>query len=107
MGAGFAETLGDIAEDMEPALQSGLNFNPWEDTGEPGAPDMDILVDLEELFTDPLDPITAYFPAHTWLDSMSMDVTEPIDFPDPTFSDVTPGITNENWGEIFDWIDGQ
>ena len=105
MGDGFAETLGDIAEDMEDALQSGLNFNPWEDTGEPGAPDIDILIDLEELFTNPLDPITYYFPAHTWLDSMSMYVTEPIDFPDPTFSDVTPGMTNENWDEIFDWID--
>ena len=82
-----------------------MSFNPAEDTGEPGAPDIDILVDLEELFTDPLNPVTDYFPAHTWLDPMNMNVTEPIDFPDPTFSDITPGMTDAKWGDIFDWLD--
>lgn len=105
LGAGFADTLSSIAEEIHDALLYGLSFNPAEDTGEPGAPDIDILVDLEELFTDPLNPVTDYFPAHTWLDPMNMNVTEPIDFPDPTFSDITPGMTDAKWGDIFDWLD--
>ena len=63
-----------------------------------------VLVDLEEFFTDPLDPLTDYFPAHTWLNSMTMEITEPVDFPDPTMSDVTPGMTDEDWGEIIEWM---
>jgi len=106
LGEGFADTLSAIALDIYDGLENGASFNPADDF-DPGAPDMDILVDLEELFTDPLDPITAYFPAHTWLDSMTMEVIEPIDFPDPTFSDITPGMTDGDWGEIYDWFEGQ
>ncbi|MFH1864804.1 MAG: hypothetical protein ABIK85_02870 [Candidatus Eisenbacteria bacterium] len=104
LGEGFADTLSSIAAEMHDALTNGLSFNPADDTGDPGAPDIDILVDLEELFTDPLDPVTDYFPAHTWFDSMTMDVTEPIDFPDPTFSNITPGMTDGDWGDVFDWL---
>ncbi len=106
LGEGFADTLASIAEDIDDGLENGVSINPADDI-EPGAPEMDISVDLEELFTDPLDPITYYFPAHTWLDSMNMDVTEPVDFPDPTFSDITPEMTDEDWGDIVDWLDGQ
>ncbi|MCK4415033.1 MAG: hypothetical protein KAY32_15995 [Candidatus Eisenbacteria sp.] len=105
LGAGFADTLAAIAEDIYDGLENGVSFNPAEDTGEPGAPDMEIFIDLWELFNDPLDPITDYFPAHTWLDSTSMEVTEPIYFTDPTFSDITPDMTNEYWGDIYDWLD--
>ena len=104
LGAGFSDTLNMIADQVYDALENGLNFNPAEDTGEPAAPDIDILVDLHELFSDPLDPITDYFPAHTWFDPMSMVVTQPIDFPDPTFSDITPGMGDEDWGAVFDWL---
>ena len=107
MGAGFAETLAEIAEDIEDGLQSGVTFNLAEDFGDPEAPDFDILVDLGEFLTDPLDPITDVFPAHTWRDSMSMDVTRPLDFADPTFSEVTPGMTDGNWEDIAAWIEGQ
>jgi len=106
LGEGFADTLASIAEEIYDGLTNGVSLNPSDDF-EPGAPDIDILVDLEEFFTDPLNPITYYFPAHTWLDSMTMDVTMPIDFPDPTFSDITPGMTDADWGDIFDWIGGQ
>ena len=104
LGEGFADTLASIAEEIYDGLANGVTLNPANDF-EPGAPDMDILIDVEELFTDPLDPITDYFPAHTWIDSMTMDVTEPIDFPDPTFSDITPGMTDVDWGDVFDWLD--
>ena len=104
LGEGFADTLSAIADEIYDGMQAGVSFNPADDL-DPEAPDIDILLDLEELFMDPLDPITYYFPAHTWLDSMTMDVTRPIDFPDPTFSNITPGMTNVDWGEIIDWID--
>ncbi len=107
LGEGFADDLSSIADDIDDALQNGLEFNPWEDTGEPGAPDIDILVDVWELFNDPLDPITDYFPGHTWSDSMTMEVTEPIYFEDPTFDEITPGMTNAEWDEIVEWMDGQ
>ena len=104
LGAGYADTLSWIAEEVYDALQNGLSFNPAEDTPDPEAPDIPLLVDLEEFFTDPLDPITDYFPAHTWSDPESIVVTMPIDFPDPTFSDITPGMTDEYWGEFFSWL---
>ncbi len=107
LGAGFADSLSFIADEILEALESGLVFNPANDTGNPAAPDIDILVDLEEFFADPLDPITDYFPAHTWSDPESMVVTQPITFPDPTFSDITPDMTNEYWGQVFDWLNTQ
>jgi hypothetical protein len=36
-----------------------------------------------------------------------MVVTQPITFPDPTFSDITPDMTNEHWGQVFDWLNTQ
>ena len=107
LGAGFADSLSFVAGEMLEALENGLNYNPAEDSGDPAAPDIDIFVDLEEFFGDPLDPITDYFPAHTWSDPESMVVTEPITFPDPTFSDITPDMTNEQWGQYFDWLNTQ
>ncbi len=106
LGAGFADSLSSIAEDIYDGLENGASINPADDIEE-GAPDMDILVDLWEFFNDPLDPITDYFPAHTWSDSMTMDVTRPVDFPDPTFSNITADMTNVEWDEIFEWLDGQ
>jgi hypothetical protein len=106
LGVGFADTLSSIAEEMYDGLENGVSFNPANDI-EDGAPDIDILIDLEELFTDPLDPITDYFPAHTWLDSMTIEITEPVVFPDPTLSDITPDMTNAKWDEIFEWADQQ
>lgn len=105
MGEGAADTLAMIASDMYDALTSGVTFNPWEDTGDPEAPDIDVLVDLEEFFADPLDPLTDYVPAHTWPDPDTIDFTYPYVFPDPTFSDVTPGMTNQDWTEILDWLE--
>jgi len=107
LGAGFADSLSGIAGEVLDALESGLTFNPAVDSGDPAAPDIPILVDLEELFTDPLDPITDYFPAHTWSDPESMVVAEPIYFEDPTFSNITPDMTNEQWGQFFDWLNTQ
>ena len=107
LGAGFADSLSGIAGEVLDALENGLSFNPAVDSGDPAAPDIPILVDLEELFTDPLNPITDYFPAHTWSDPESMVVTEPIYFEDPTFSNITPDMTNEQWGQFFDWLNTQ
>lgn len=107
LGEGFADELSSMADEIHDALTSGLTFNPWDDTGEPGAPDIDILVDLEEFFTDPLDPVTDYFPVHTWADSMTMEVVRPIDFPDPGFSEITPGMSDGDWEGVFDWLNEQ
>ncbi len=106
LGEGFADTLLAIAEDIYEGLTNGVSFNPAEDI-EPSAPNMEILIDLWELFNDPLDPLTDYFPAHTWSDSMTIEVTEPVYFEDPTFDEITPDMTNAKWDEIFEWLDEQ
>jgi hypothetical protein len=72
---------------------------------EPGAPPVVITLDVEELFMDPLDPITDYLPAMTWPDPDDPDVVRPVNFPDPTFSDIMPGMTNASWEAIAVWMD--
>jgi hypothetical protein len=105
LGAGFADTLAMIADEIAAGLTSGLTVNPHDDLDE-SAPDMDILIDIAEMFTDPLDPITDYFPAHTWPDSNRMELTDPVDFPDPTMSGITPDMTDQRWGQLIDWMSG-
>lgn len=108
MGAGMPDSLMTAGDRMSAALSDGITLNPWEDSGhEPGAPDIDVLVDIEELFMDPLNPLTDYFPNHEWPHPDSMLVTEPLTFPDPTFDGITPDMTNELWRPIFDWLEGE
>jgi len=103
LGAGASDTLQMIADAIEDGLVDGVDFNPYEDFDE-DAPDIDIHLDIEEMFTDPLNPITDYFPAHTWANPESMVVTEPIDMPDPTMSGILPGMTDQDWGLLYDWM---
>jgi hypothetical protein len=72
---------------------------------EPGAPEIVITLDVEEFFMDPLDPLTYYLPERTWPTPDEPDFVRPINFPDPTFSDVTPGMTNLAWEAIAAWMD--
>lgn len=105
LGVGAADTLAMIASDLYDALTGGVTLNPAEDSGDPMAPDVDVFVDLEEFFTDPLDPLTYYFPVHTWASPDSMVISEPFDFPDETFDGITPDMTDENWELIIEWMD--
>ncbi|MBN2564404.1 MAG: hypothetical protein JXB46_01695 [Candidatus Eisenbacteria bacterium] len=106
MGPEMPGYLMSAADEVDAALDEGVVLNPWVDSGyEPGAPDIDILIDIETLFMDPLDPITGYFPQHEWLGANDMHITEPVTLPDPTFNGITPNMTNELWRPVFDWLD--
>lgn len=103
-GPGAVDTLRMIAGELDEALLNGLDFNPAEE--EPGAPDIDVHVDLYTLFNSPLDDLRSYFPAHTWVDSFTMEVERPIEFDDPTFENIFPDMTNADWEELADWLTG-
>ncbi len=111
LGPGAVDTLRNAADAIDDALTDGVIINP-SDT-DPEAPDIDILLDLEAMFYDPLDDLRDYFPYHTWnAEGDSMIVTEPLTFPDPTFDGDDPGydgifpeMTNEDWRLIYDWED--
>ena len=105
VGENAVEEIRAIAEDLHGALVDGLTVNPSDD--DPEAPDIDILVDLDELFNDPLPDLRDYFPAHTWPEEDDMDVTRPIVFTDPTFDGITPGMTNAEWEELIQWMEGE
>ena len=107
LGEGTVDELMEVADGIGEALTTGVIFNPYLDTGEPGAPDIDITVDLQEMFTDPIDPITDYLPAHTWPSADSINIVRPIDFPDPSFSDITPGMSDADWELLISWLEGE
>jgi hypothetical protein len=94
----------DVAGAADDALAGGFSLNPSDHDSE--APDIDILIDINELFNDPLDDIRDYLPAHGWGSPDSISVYRPIDFPDPTFSDICPGMTDAEWEQVINWMDG-
>lgn len=96
-----------MGEALEEALAFGVTLNPSVlDPDDPGAPDLDIAVDLGELFLDPLDDLRRYPPEHTWPTDESMHVVRPLAFPYPTFDGITPGMSNPLWEETADWLFG-
>ena len=106
MGAGAVDSIRYYAGEMLDWLIDGVTYNPSvEDPYDPEAPDIDVYFDVEEFFNDPLDDIRDYLPFHTWEGDSVMVVTEPMSFPDPTFSNVTPGMTNSDWQDINDWME--
>ncbi|MBD3367433.1 MAG: hypothetical protein GF405_04560 [Candidatus Eisenbacteria bacterium] len=105
MGAGAVDSIRFYAGEMQDWLIYGVTFNPSEDTDDVAAPDIDVYFDVAEFFNDPLDDLRDYFPYHTWEGDSVMVVTEPIAFPDPSFSNVTPNMTNNDWQQIYDWME--
>lgn len=111
LGAGAVDTLRAAADAILVAVTQGITINPSET--DPSAPDIDIYVDLEAMFYDPLEDLRDYFPYHSWnAQGDSMAVTEPLTFPDPTFDGddtgydgIFPDMTNEAWRLIYDWED--
>ena len=58
-------------------------------------------LNLGVFFTDPISDWKAFVPTHTF-DGVTGDVivTDPIDFPDPTFNGIFPGMDNAKWYTI-------
>jgi len=103
MGPGAVDSIRYYAGEMDDWLVSGVTYNPSEESDDPLAPDIDVYFDLQEFFNDPLDDLRNYFPDHVWEGDSSMVVIEPVDFPDPTFDGITPGMTDGDWQDIIDW----
>jgi len=103
MGPEALEAIRDVADGIDDALVNGVSFNPSDD--DPAAPDVDVLIDLDELFNDPIADIRDYLPAHDWPNADSMNVHRPIDFPDPTFDDITPGMSDAEWELLIQWME--
>ena len=90
---------------LEGAVTEGLSVNPSSlAPGDPAAPDIEVMVDVEELLTDPLHDIRLYFPPHTWPTPDSMAITLPIAMPDPTLDGITPTMTDGDWEVVIPWL---
>lgn len=100
-GGGAVEEIRDIADAIEDALVSGLVFNPSGD----GGPDIDVLISFDALFNDPIADLRNYFPAHSWPQPDEIAIDRPIDFPDPEFHGITPGMDNAEWELIIQWLE--
>lgn len=103
LGEDAVQQIRDVADAIDDALVNGLTLNPVD--MDPPGPDVDILVDLNELFNDPVQDLREYFPAHSWPEPDSISVVRPIDFPDPEFDDITPGMTDQEWELIIQWME--
>jgi hypothetical protein len=106
-GPAPCDTIRAYADLIYDALNEPIVINPSDE--EPGAPDIDITIDVSQFFNDPLDPLTDYFPEFVpvWPDPNDLDgaFVEPVNFPDPTFEGILPGMSNAEWQEIIDWLD--
>ncbi len=103
---GAADSLAMIVQEIEDALTSPYTINPHEmDPEDPFAPDIDITFDIQEMFDDPLDPLKAYLPAHTFPEPDEFVLDEPLTFPDPTFDGIFIGMTDEDWRALEEWWD--
>ncbi len=104
LGPAPCDTILMIADLIYEALNEPIVINPSDE--EPGAPDIDITVDVSQFFNDPLDPLTAYLPQFVtpWVDPDEPEVVMPINFPDPTFEGIFPGMSNAEWQVIIDWL---
>lgn len=102
LGDSPLEEVRDVGGAIGAALTGGIVVNPGEFA--PGAPDLQILIDLDELLNDPLLDLRDYLPEHTWPSPNSVVVTFPVTMPDPTLDGITPEMTDPDWGEIVAWL---
>jgi len=102
-GPGAVDSLRIYAGRIEDALVDGLVINP----GDYGGPSFDITVDFEQFFTNPMEDIRDYLPAHEvpWPDPDSTYIFRPIDLPDPTLNGFLPGMTDGMWEDLFQWVE--
>lgn len=102
-GPGGVDTLRAYSDRIEDALLSGYTVNP----ADYGGPNFDILLDFEEFFTNPMEDIRTYLPAHQvpWPDEDSTYVLRPVDFPDPTLDGFLPDMTDGMWEDLFQWVE--
>jgi hypothetical protein len=103
LGADALQQIRDVADTIDNALVNGLALNPAD--MDPPGPDVDVLVDLNELLNDPVQDLREYFPAHSWPQPDSVSIARPIDFPYPEFDGITPGMTDEEWELIILWME--
>ncbi len=105
LGEDSLEQVREVADAIDDGLVNGLALNPAD--MDPPGPDVDIVVDLNELFNDPVQDLRDYFPTHAWPQPDSISVDRPIVFPDPEFDDITPGMSNAEWELIIQWTESK
>ena len=106
-GPGALGQIEELGEALSGALTCGLTLNPSDLVADdPGAPNIDIVVNLVELFCDPLEDLREYFPMHTWLTPDSMEIARPISMPDATFDGITAGMSDAAWEDVASWLEG-
>ncbi|MBD3349068.1 MAG: hypothetical protein GF400_07735 [Candidatus Eisenbacteria bacterium] len=91
-------------EEIGVALATGMEVQLID--VDPTAPDVSVLVDLDELMNDPLADLREYLPDHSWSSPYDMVITKPVTLPDPTLDGITPDMENEDWAPIVDWLRG-
>jgi len=64
-----------------------------------------VLISFDALFNDPITDLRNYFPAHSWPQPDEIAIDRPIDFPDPEFHGITPGMDNAEWELIIQWLE--
>jgi len=96
--------LNQLGEDIADALETGLELSPAD--VDPSAPEVVVVVDLNELLNDPLTDVRPLLPEHDWPSPDSIRFSEPITMPDPTLDGITPDMSDEDWGPIVLWLNG-
>lgn len=96
-------TAGDIANlrDQLTRLDDALTgpiFLPFNNSL--GAPDS-VEVDASAFFTDPPQDLKDFAPDHTFNLLHEFVPNDPLNFPDPTFNGILPGMTNQRLLELF------
>lgn len=93
--------LREAADSLDQALSVGMVFNPANE--DPPGPDISVTLDLNVLFNEPLDDLRDYLPEHE-CEGGEIEIILPITFPFPEFDGVFPGMANEEWRQIFEWM---
>lgn len=104
-GPGAVDVLQTYSAQIEDALLNGYTVNP----ADYGGPYFDIDLDFEELFTNPMEDIRDYLPAHLvpWPDENIIYIFRPVDFPDPTLNGFLPGMTDGRWEDLIQWMESE
>jgi len=74
--------------------QVSVNFTTYQGTQVP------VALQVGNFFLTPIADWKTKLPAHTFPDPYTVVVTDPITFPDPTFNNIFPGMTNAVWQSI-------